>query len=130
MGCGSDFRAAVEAQDLDGMAACLAPDVEFYSPVAFKPFQSREVVRAVLGFVMETFDDFRYVDELGEGDSHMLRFVARVGDKDVEGVDLLDTNEDGLVGRFTVMLRPLSATIAMGDAMSAAFEAAGGKPGA
>lgn len=130
MSVGEDFRAAVEARDLDAAAACLAPDVEFYSPVAFKPFQSRDVVMAVLGFVMETFEDFRYVDELGGDASHMLRFRARVGDKEVEGVDLLDENEDGLVDRFTVMLRPLSATMAMGEAMSAAFDAAGGKPGA
>ena len=112
------------------MADCLAPDVQFYSPVAFKPFESREVVKAVLGFVMETFEDFSYIDELGGGESHMLRFRARVGDREVEGVDLLDENEDGLIGRFTVMLRPLSATMAMGEAMSAAFDAAGGKPGA
>ena len=130
MSVGDDFRAAVEARDLEAATACLSPDVEFYSPVAFKPFESREVVMAVLGFVMGTFEDFRYVDELGGGGSHMLRFRARVGDKEVEGVDLLDENDEGLVGRFTVMLRPLSATMAMGEAMSAAFEAAGGKPGA
>lgn len=130
MSVGEDFRAAVEAKDLDAMAACLAPDVQFYSPVAFKPFESREVVKAVLGFVMETFEDFSYIDELGGAESHMLRFRARVGDREVEGVDLLDENADGLVGRFTVMLRPLSATMAMGEAMSAAFDAAGGKPGA
>jgi hypothetical protein len=78
---------------------------------------------------MDTFEDFAYVDELGSGGSHMLRFRARVGDKEIEGVDLLEENGEGLVERFTVMLRPLSATVAMGEAMSAAFEAAGGKPG-
>ena len=130
MSVADDFRIAVEARDLDGMAACLAPDVEFYSPLAFRPFESREVVKTVLGFVMETFEDFRYVDEIGEGESHMLRFRARVGEKEIEGVDLLDENADGLVGRFPVMLRPLSATIAMGEAKSAALPAAGGKPGA
>jgi len=130
MSAGEQFRAAVESRDLEAMSACLAEDVRFYSPVAFQPFESREVVTAVLGFVMENFEEFRYVDELGEGGSHMLRFQARIGDREVEGVDLLDENADGLVERFTVMLRPLSAIIAMADAMSAAFEAAGGKPGA
>ena len=129
MEVGERFRAAVEARDLDGMAGCLSPGVQFYSPVAFRPFESREVVRAVLGFVMETFEDFRYVDELGDDGSHMLRFRARVGEREVEGVDLLETGEDGLVKTFTVMLRPLSATMAMAEAMSAAFDVAGGKPG-
>ena len=130
MGVGERFRQAVEARDLEAMGDCLSGEVEFFSPVAFRPFVGRETVTGVLGFVMETFEDFRYVDELGDGDSHMLRFQARVGDREVEGVDLLEAGEDGLVDRFTVMLRPLSATIAMGEAMSAAFEAAGGKPGA
>jgi hypothetical protein len=127
---GKEFRAAVEARDLEAMSACLAEEVEFYSPVAFRPFEGREVVTAVLGFVMDTFEDFSYVDELGSDGSHMLRFRARVGDRAVEGVDLLEEDGEGLVGRFTVMLRPLSALMAMGEAMSAAFEAAGGKPGA
>ena len=130
MSVGERFRAAVENRDLEAMGACLADEVRFFSPVAFQPFESREVVTAVLGFVMENFEDFEYVDELGDGKSHMLRFRARVGDREVEGVDLLEENADGLVERFTVMLRPLSALMAMGEAMSAAFESAGGKPGA
>lgn len=130
MGAGEDFRVAVEARDVEAMTACLAPDVQFFSPVALRPFESREVVSAVLGFVMENFDDFRYVDELGAPGRHMLRFKARVGDREVEGVDLIEEGDDGNVERLTVMLRPLSATIAMGEAMAAAFEAAGGKPGA
>ena len=130
MTAGSDFRAAVEAHDLEAMSACLADDVEFFSPVAFKPFVSKPVVTALLGFVGETFEDFVYVDDIEQGNSHMLRFSARVGDKAIVGVDLMEMDEDGLIKRFSVMIRPLSAAHAMADAMSARFEAAGGKPGA
>ena len=49
MNMGADFRKAVETKDLDAMRACLAPDVEFHSPVAFKPYHSREIVSALLG---------------------------------------------------------------------------------
>ena len=130
MTAGSDFRAAVEAHDLDGMSACLAEDVEFFSPVAFKPFVSKPVVTALLGFVMDTFEEFVYVDDIEQGSSHMLRFSARVGEKAIDGVDLMELNEDGLIDRFSVMIRPLSAAHAMADAMAACFDAAGGKPGA
>ena len=37
----------------------------------------------------------------------MLEFVARVGDREVQGIDLLRT-ADGLVTELTVMIRPLS----------------------
>ena len=130
MAAGNNFRAAVEAHDLDAMSACLADDVEFFSPVAFKPFVSKPVVTVLLGFVGDTFEDFVYVDDIEQGNSHMLRFSARVGDKAIDGVDLLELDEDGLIRRFSVMIRPLSAAHAMADAMSARFEAAGGKPGA
>lgn len=112
------------------MSACLADDVEFFSPVAFKPFVSKPVVTALLGFVMDTFEEFVYVDDIEQGSSHMLRFSARVGEKAIDGVDLMELNEDGLIDRFSVMIRPLSAAHAMADAMAARFDAAGGKPGA
>ncbi len=130
MSTGDDFRAAVEARDLDAISACLAQDVEFFSPVGFKPFISRPVVTALLGFVIETFEEFVYVDAIEQGSSRMLRFSARIGDKAIDGVDLLELGDDGLIRRFSVMLRPLSAAQAMADAMSARFEVAGGKPGA
>ena len=37
----SDFRAAVEARDPDAMAAALADNVVFRSPVAFKPYPGK-----------------------------------------------------------------------------------------
>ena len=111
------FRAAVESQDLEAGIACLAPDVVFHSPVTFKPYEGRDDVGGLLGIVFRTFEDFRYTDELeGEG-VHALIFKARVGDKEVEGLDLLRTNEDGLIADFTVMVRPLSAAIALAEAV-------------
>ena len=42
----------------------------------------------------------------------------------------MEMDDAGLINRFSVMIRPLSAAQAMADAMSERFEAAGGKPGA
>ena len=128
MSIAADFRKAVETHDLDAMRACLAEDVEFHSPVAFKPYHSRETVAALLGHVSQTFEEFVYIDDIGQGTSHMLRFTAKVNGRVVEGVDLLDIDSDGLVGKFTVMVRPLSAAIALAEAMGARIEEAGGLP--
>ncbi len=112
------FRAAVEARDHEAMVACLDPDVRLYSPVAFKPFAGREAVAELFWNLMEVFEDFHYVDELeGEG-THALIFRARANGKQVEGLDHLVFGADGLVTEFTVMLRPLSALVAMGEAMA------------
>ena len=111
------FRAAVESRDIDAMSAVLAPDVVFLSPVAFAPFRSREVVAEVLGNVLEVFEDFEYIDDLSAPGSHALIFTAKVGGKDVQGLDHLRVDDDGLITEFTVMVRPLSGAIALAEAM-------------
>ena len=112
------FRAAVESRDIEAAIDCLADDVVFNSPVAFKPFNGRDEVGAVLRAVLDTFDDFGYTDEFDADGKHALVFRARVGDKAVEGLDLLRYDDDGRIADFTVMLRPLSGLIAMAEAMA------------
>jgi hypothetical protein len=111
------FRAAVEANDLDGMVATLAPDVTFWSPVTFKPFEGRDAVAVLFSVLLEVFEDFRYTDELTGDGIHGLVFRARVGDREVEGIDLLRGDANGKVSDFTVMVRPLSAALALRDAV-------------
>ena len=111
------FKDAVEARDWDAAMDCLAPDVTFNSPVAHKPFEGKDAVSGVLRAVSETFEDFEYTDEFETGDSHALVFRARVGDKQLQGLDLLRMNDDGLIEDFTVMVRPASGLMALGEAM-------------
>jgi SnoaL-like domain len=111
------FRDAVLRGDHAAMVDALAPDVVFNSPVAFKPFEGRDAVGQVLAAVLTTFEDFRYTDELAGETAYVLVFEARVGDKQVQGIDLLRFDADGKIDDFTVLVRPLSATIALAEAM-------------
>ena len=111
------FRSAVEARDLDAMVEQLAEDVEFHSPVSFRPFVGRDAAARVLGAVLETFEDFRYVDELEGDGTHALIFRARIGERQVHGLDHLELDGDGRIAVFTVMVRPLSAVAALAEAM-------------
>lgn len=110
-------RAAIEARDIDALAALLAPDVVFASPVAFHPYVGRETVVEVLRNVMEVFTDFVYVDELEGAATHALVFSAGVAGRAVVGLDHLRFDDAGLVSEFTVMVRPLSGLIALAEAM-------------
>ncbi|MFJ3334546.1 nuclear transport factor 2 family protein [Streptomyces sp. NPDC086766] len=118
------FREAVEAHDLDAVEALLDEDVVFTSPAAFKPYSGKPITAAILRAVAEVFEDFRYERELSgaDGRDHALVFAARVGDRSLEGCDFLHVNEDGLIDRLTVMVRPLSAAQALAAAMGARFE--------
>jgi hypothetical protein len=125
------FRAAVEARDVDAALATLADDVVFHSPAVFHPYEGRETVGALLRLVLETFEDFRYTDELANPDgTHALIFRARVGEREVEGLDLLRGAADGRIADFTVMIRPLSGLVALAQALGPKVEAAGLKAAA
>lgn len=122
-----DFRAAVEAEDAAALAVCFTEDATFSSPAVFEPYRGRQAAMMVLGAVMQVFEDFRYVGAfVGEDAREILEFRTRVGDKEVQGIDLLTFDEDGLVTDLTVMLRPLrgleAAVAAIGRRLAAAGE--------
>jgi hypothetical protein len=97
----------------------LAPDVAFRSPIVFKPYEGREAVAPILAAVATVFEDFRYTEQIDGDGASALIFKARVGDREVDGLDLLKFGDDGLVSDFTVMVRPLSGAMALADAMRA-----------
>lgn len=121
------FGAAVEARDMDALAAVLKDDVAFSSPIVFKPYVGRDPAIAVLTAVARVFEDFEYTAELAseDGRDHALVFRARIGDKEIQGCDFLHHDEDGLVDRLMVMVRPLSAALALRDRMAAELAAGG-----
>ena len=114
------FKAAVLAGDADALLATLAPDVRFSSPAVFRPYEGRDAVAPLLRAVTTVLSPtLRYVWQVREADRHVLGFVAHIDGKDIEGVDIITANEDGLVSELTVMIRPLSGLVALRDAIAA-----------
>ena len=103
------FRAAVLARDPDAMEAVLADDVVFRSPAVHQPYAGKVATMVVLRSVLRVLEDFAYTRSFAseDGSGHVLEFAARVGDRDVQGVDVL-TTDGGLVTELTVLIRPLS----------------------
>ena len=79
--------------------------------------------------MVQVFEDFRYLEQVETGDAAVLMFEARVGDKQLQGVDILKFNDDGRIGEMTVMVRPMSGMHALAEAMQKMLEAAGADPG-
>jgi hypothetical protein len=127
MNAHSAFRQAVDARDHAGLLALFRADAILQSPVSFKPFEGREAIGQLLGILMEVFDEFHYTDELCSSDGRTvgLVFRARVGARDVEGLDLLRFDEQGKVRELTVMVRPRSALEALFAAVGTRLAAAG-----
>lgn len=119
-----EFRSVIESGNLDGLADLFADDIVFRSPVAFKPYEGPEITAAIIRGVSRVFTDFRYVRELAEPDGRgsALVFETFVEGVSVNGVDLIHTNEAGLINELTVMVRPPSAANALAEAMGKQFE--------
>jgi hypothetical protein len=122
---GHPFRSAVERADMEAAVALLAEEVVFRSPAVFKPYEGRETVGTILRTVFDVLEDFRYTDELGGEGIHGLVFDARVGDRSLQGIDLLRADGDERIAEFTVMIRPASGLIAVAERMGPALQAAG-----
>jgi hypothetical protein len=125
MSSAARFRAAVERGEVAAAGELLAPDIVFHSPVTFHPFVGRETVTALLALVADTFEDFRYTDELDADGAHALIFRASVSGREIEGIDLLRLDSQGMICDFTVMLRPLSGLVPFAEAMGQKAVAAG-----
>jgi hypothetical protein len=113
------FGKAVEARDDDAAVATLADDVEFRSPAVYKPYHGKEQVDGILRLVATVFENFRYTNEWRDGRTTILFFEANVGDRDLQGIDILEENEAGEIEKFTVMIRPLSGLQAVAGTMAA-----------
>jgi hypothetical protein len=121
------FRKAVEERDEQAIAALLADDVVFTSPVAFKPYIGKPITAAILRGVLRVFEDFRYVREIHDsnGHDHAFVFETKVSGApglSLTGCDFLHFNDEGLIDDFTVMVRPLSGATALAEAMGAQFD--------
>jgi len=119
MSAAHSFRLAIEAGDHDAALATLADDVVFRSPAVHKPYEGKENVEGILRLVATVFENFRYTNEWRDGATTILFFEANVGDRELQGVDILEENESGEIASFTVMIRPLSGLQAVAGTMAA-----------
>jgi hypothetical protein len=118
------FRAAAEAKDFGAADELFAADATFRSPVVFAPYAGREQIKLLLSAVVQVFEDFRYVEQVETGDAAVLMFEARVGDKQLQGVDVLKFGPDDRIVEMTVMVRPMSGVHALAEGMQRLLEAA------
>lgn len=111
----------VASKDLSGLEVIIHPDAVFRSPMAFKPYQSAQAVTLLLRTVLTVFEDFTYHRQLvsADGLSVVLEFSARVGERGLKGIDLIQFNTEGLITDFEVMIRPMSGLQALGAEMGA-----------
>lgn len=116
-----------QARDFARLGEIVRADAVFRSPAVFKPYEGRDALVFILSTVAEVFEDFRYHREFytDDGLSATLEFSARVGDRTLEGIDMIAFDGNGLITEFKVMVRPRSGLQALADAMAKKFDGVG-----
>jgi len=91
----------------------LANEVIFYSPIVWTPQEGKQITKLYLMAAMEVFSgenaDFRYVKQVVDNNQFILEFTTLIDGVTVNGVDMIELNDDGKIISFKVMVRPLKA---------------------
>ncbi|MFJ2464187.1 nuclear transport factor 2 family protein [Pseudomonas sp. NPDC087615] len=109
----------IRTGNLSALPRLLDPQAVFRSPMAHTPYPGAPVVAMILNTVFEVFEDFEYHRELASADglNVILEFSAKVGAKELKGIDMIRFDENGKIVEFEVMVRPLSGLQALGEEM-------------
>ena len=109
----------IRTGNLSGLPSLLDPQAVFRSPMAHTPYPGAPIVSMILNTVFEVFEDFTYHRELATADglNVILEFSAKVGSKELKGIDMIRFDENGKIVEFEVMVRPLSGLQALGEEM-------------
>lgn len=101
----------VATQDAAGLAALVADDAVFHSPVVHTPQVGKDLTVQYLTAAFQVFfnPSFRYVREVVSGHDAVLEFQVELDGIAVNGVDMIRWNDEGKIVDFKVLLRPLKA---------------------
>jgi hypothetical protein len=120
----------VRTRDAEGLDVLLADDVVFFSPVVHTPQVGKAITLQYLSAAFTVFfnPSFRYVRELAGPHGAALEFEVAIDGIAVNGVDLIQWNDDGKITEFKVLLRPLKAVNLIHQKMAARLQARPGSP--
>jgi len=118
------WHEVVRTRQVAGLDALLADDVVFHSPVVHAPQRGRALVRSYLAAAIQVLGNpsFRFVREvLGERDA-VLEFEVEVDGVQLNGIDMIRSDEAGRIVDFKVMVRPLKAINLLHQKMGAVLQ--------
>ena len=105
----------------------IADDAVFSSPVVFTPMEGKEITMMYLSAAGQSFnmEKFQYTKEIHDGMNSVLEFETYIDDISVNGVDIIEWNEEGKIVNFKVMIRPFKAVQKVQQKMVEALESLG-----
>jgi hypothetical protein len=101
------YRVATEANDVAGIMAACAPDVELVSPISGRMvFRGSDDVEHLIAAVYGTLKELHWFEEIGDGDRRVLFGEARLLGVRMTDAMVFDLDGEGLIRRIGPHLRP------------------------
>jgi hypothetical protein len=110
-----EWHRVVAERDVAALAALLAPDVTLGAPPYWNRLAGRDLVQHLLGLIVHTIEAFTYHREWRDGRELALEFRGRVGDVELQGIDLITLDAGGRIQSLDVLMRPLNGIEALRD---------------
>ncbi|KCZ91726.1 nuclear transport factor 2 family protein [Hyphomonas johnsonii] len=109
------------SHDAAGLSDLLAEHVVFRSPVVHTPQEGKAITMAYLTAAGQTLggDTFEYTRIFDCGDKAVLEFECVMDGISVNGIDMIEWDDQGKITDFKVMVRPLKGMQAVHAAMGA-----------
>ena len=118
------WHKVAKSRDIAGLDQLLAENAVFHSPVVHTPQVGKKITKLYLAGAFHVLfnETFRYVREVVGEREAVLEFSVTIDDIEVNGVDMIRWNDEGLIEDFKVMLRPLKAINLVHQKMGAMLE--------
>ena len=113
------WHEVVASRDAGVLREMIVEDAVFSSPAVHAPQEGRDTVVAYLSAALVVLGPtLTYHDTWTRENDAVLRFTAEVGGKEIEGIDMITWDDDGMIVSFTVMVRPIRGLEAVIEAMA------------
>src|SRR5215469_2510498 len=111
------FARAAESGDPAQIAALLAADVTFHTPVLTQDLHGKDLTLRFLGEATRIIRNLSYTDEVSDAGRVFLFWTGVVDDREISGVTVLADETGGLIGDITVLLRSWGVVASFRDTM-------------
>jgi hypothetical protein len=86
---------------------------DWHRPPYWQRFAGRDVVHQLLGIIIHTIQGFTYHREWQQGSELALEFTGRVGELELQGIDLITLDDRPAIAKRDVLMRPIRAIEAL-----------------
>jgi len=118
------WHEVIKNDELEELEKIISDDAIFSSPVVFKPLKGKEITLMYLHAAGQSFNmkKFKYTREIHQDMNSVLEFETYIDDIAVNGVDMIEWDQDGKIKNFKVMIRPFKAVQKVQEKMIEALE--------